>query len=248
MSHLAHIEGQSAPRRIAGASLRVAAIVLALASAGCSSRLGSFTNSLRDVAGQQTIPSTQPIDQLARAYDAKPGEKRASLAYAERLRSSGQHAQAVAVLQKASIQNVGDRDVAAAYGKSLADVGRFDEAMKVLTQAHTADRPDWRVLSTQGAISDQTGNHARAREFYTQALQIAPNEPSVLTNLALSHLLTRDVAQAETLLQRAVSQPNATERTHANLKLVQSLRQQARTETPRPNAAPPPKKAAPKAL
>lgn len=241
-------------RDIASVSLRALAIILAMGVAGCSSRLGQFTNSLRDVRGEaQGVPTAQPIEQLARAYDARPGEKRASLAYAERLRATGQHAQAVAVLEKASIQNVGDREVAAAYGKALADIGRFDEAMKVLSQAHTADRPDWRVLSTQGAIADQQGNHDRAREFYHQALQIAPEEPAILTNLALSHVLTRDLTKAEELLQRAASRPNAAARTHANLELVRSLRQQAkaapaaRSAQTTPNRVPRPTNQSPKA-
>ena len=199
-----------------------------LALGGCSSRLGSFTGSLTDI-GRSSAPPAGPGDMgdLARRYDARPGEKQPSLAYAERLRANGQHAQAVAVLQRAAVKNVGDREVAAAYGKALADVGRFAEAMQVLSQAHTTDRPDWRVLSTQGAISDQMGKHDRAREFYDQALRIAPNDPTVLTNLALSHVLTRDLAKAEELLRLAARQPKASERVRANLALVQSLRAQA---------------------
>jgi Flp pilus assembly protein TadD len=212
-----------------------AVCLMAVAVAGCSSRLGQFTGSLTDVGRSATPPMAESLEQLGRTYDAKPGEKRSSLAYAAALRAGGQHGQAVAVLLQASIRNVGDRDIAAAYGKALADVGRFAEAMKVLAQAHSADRPDWRVLSTQGAISDQMGEHTRAREFYNQALQIAPNEPAVLTNLALSHVLTRELAEAERLLQRAASQPNAGPRVQANLQLVQSLRQQARAE-PQPRA------------
>jgi Flp pilus assembly protein TadD len=218
--------------------------LLALVTAGCSSRLGQFTGSLTDVNRAQAAATSEPLDNLARAYDSRPGDKRASLAYAGALRARGQLAQAVAVLQQASIRNVGDRDVAAAYGKALADVGRFEEAMKVLTQAHTADRPDWRVLSTQGAVADQMGDHARAREFYTQALQIAPNEPNVLTNFALSHVLTRELDMAEQLLTRAASQPGAGPRVQANLELVQSLRRQAKA-TPAQPVAPQRRAAAP---
>lgn len=221
------------------------ALVLAtcLPAAGCSSRLGAFTGSLKDTgtesAANQTAPrgaSLSEISDLARRYDAKPGDKRASLDYGNALRSNGQHAQAVAVLQRASIQNVGDRDIAAAYGKALADIGRYQEAISVLGNAHTDDRPNWRVLSVLGTIADQTGNHTRARELYGKALQIAPNEPSVLNNLGLSYIFTKDLAKAEEALRRAVSQPGADPRIQANLALALSL-QGKRLEVPAPVAA-----------
>ena len=237
--------GEAPHKRASRCLGMVSVLVLVLASSGCSSSLSKFKGSLNDVPGPSTREAGAPnaLEALARRYDAKPGEKQASLAYANALRGRSQHAQAVAVLQRTSIQNVGDRDVAAAYGKALADVGKFQEAMQVLTQAHNADRPDWRVLSSQGAISDQMGEHQRAREFYTQAMQMAPNEPSVLTNYGLSFVLTKDLAKAEEILRRAASMPNADMRTQANLDLVLSLRGkatnsiQAQTQTLTPRAS-----------
>lgn len=225
------IVGSFSPEGGAGRRIRplalAATLVLALAAGGCSSRLSGFKGSLGDVAAGgagQSQPGELP--ELARRYDARPGEKRASLTYAAALRANRQHAQAVAVLQRASLANVGDKEVAAAYGKALADVGRFKEAMEVLSGAHGADRPDWRILSTQGAISDQMGEHERARDYYRQALQLSPDEPNVLANFGLSYVLTRDLAKAEELLRRAAAHPKADERVRANLALVESLKAQ----------------------
>lgn len=223
----------------AGASrLALLAVVVgsSLALGGCGNRLQQFTGSLGDLGrGPSTETRTDPIADLARRYDAKPGEKRVSLDYAAALRANGQHPQAVAVLQRASIVNVGDRDVAAAYGKALVEIGRLEEASQVLAQAHSEDRPNWRVLSTLGSIADQTGDHARARDLYTRALQIAPNEPSVLNNLGLSYVLTKELAKAEEILRQAVSQPGADPRIQANLDLALKLQSQ---RPARPGAAP----------
>jgi|GEM_PF-1388460 len=205
---------------------------LALGLAGCGNRLGQFTGSLRDVAGS-TAASGDPLSHYARQYDARPGDKAVSIAYAERLRASGQYAQAVAVLHRASAQNVGDREIYAAYGKALVDIGQFQEAMQELSQAHAPDRPDPRVLSTQGSILDQMGDHARAREYYMQALKITPNDPVILSNLGLSYVLTRNLAEAEDVLQRAAALPDADARIHANLALVISLKSR-QAEAPRP--------------
>ncbi|MCU0819804.1 MAG: tetratricopeptide repeat protein [Beijerinckiaceae bacterium] len=220
------------------------ALALALLASGCSSRLGQFTGSLRDVpnaSGSVTEAASSDLTTLAQRYDARPGEKAASLAYGSALRARGQFQQAVAVLQRASITNVGDKDVAAAYGRALGDIGRFDEAMRVLAQAHTADRPNWRVLSSQGVIADQMGQHARARDFYAEALKIAPDHPSLLTNLGLSYLLSRDLVKAEEMLARAAARPDADPRVAANLAMVRSLRSKvaaAPAAATRPTAAP----------
>lgn len=218
----------SSARGILRTATLVSVVALTLGVAGCSSRLSHFKGSLGDVnTGSREAVQPGALDDLARRYDAKPGEKRVSIAYAEALRARGQHGQAVAVLQKTSIMNVGDRDVAAAYGKALADIGKFQEAMQVLSQAHSADRPDWKVLSSQGVIADQMGEHARAREFYQHALQIAPDEPGVLTNLGLSYALTKELDKAEQMLRRAASMPKADQRVQANLDLVLDLRKRA---------------------
>lgn len=233
------------PGRLAIASRLALGLALGLAAGACSSRLGSFTGSLRD-SGQTTspVPGTPPtlgaLAELGRAYDARPGEKRASLDYAAALRANGQHAQAAAVLQRASIQNVGDREIAAAYGKSLADIGRFDEAITVLTQTNSEERPDWRILSTLGSIHDQTGDHARAREIYAKALKIAPNEPTILNNLGLSYILSKELPKAEETLRLAMAQPGADHRIEANLALVLSLQRKPIEVPARPVAQPAP--------
>lgn len=198
-------------------------LAAALALGGCSSRLQGFTNSLSELGRDKDTTTTGNLSALARAYDSKPGIKGPSLAYATALRANGQHVQAVAVLQRTSIANVGDREVAAAYGKVLADVGRFEEARGVLAQAHTEDRPNWQVLSTLGSVSDQLGDHVRARDFYRRALQIAPQQASILNNLGLSYLLTKEMKLAEETLRKAAALPGADDRVRANLALALKL-------------------------
>jgi len=58
---------------------------------------------------------------------------------------------------------------------------------------------------------------------YTTALKIVPEEPSVLSNLGLSYMLTRELPQAEETLRRAYSNPRADARVRQNLALVVGL-------------------------
>jgi Flp pilus assembly protein TadD len=93
----------------------------------------------------------------------------------------------------------------------------------VLNRAHTPDRPDWHILSVQGAVLDQMGRHEEARRYYASALRLAPDEPSVLSNLGLSYALSKDLKQAEETLRRASKEGRIDPRVRQNLALVVGL-------------------------
>ena len=78
-------------------------------------------------------------------------------------------------------------------------------------------------MSAEGAILDQLGQAGEARRLYARALEMQPNDPSVLSNLGMSYLLEGDLKQAEAQLQNAVTQPGADSRVRQNLALVVGL-------------------------
>jgi Flp pilus assembly protein TadD len=156
-------------------------------------------------------------------YRANPNDPQAAINYAQSLRGNGQRAQAVAVLEQASIQHPKDMNVLGAYGRALADVGNFKQALEVLNRAHTPDQPDWRILSVQGAVLDQMGRHEEAQRYYGTALRIVPDEPSVLSNLGLSYALSKDLVRAEATLRKAAAQSRVDPRVRQNLALVVGL-------------------------
>ena len=104
-----------------------------------------------------------------------------------------------------------------------ADNGNFQQSFDVLTRAHSPENPDWRILSVQGTDLDQLGRHDEARRYYASALKIAPEEPSVLSNLGMSYVLSKDLAKAEEVLRRAYGSTQADARVRQNLGLVIGL-------------------------
>jgi Flp pilus assembly protein TadD len=78
-------------------------------------------------------------------------------------------------------------------------------------------------LSAQGSALDQLGRHDEARRYYASALKIRPDDPSVLSNLGLSYLLSKDLNQAEEALRRANGHRDADPRVRENLALVVGL-------------------------
>ena len=106
---------------------------------------------------------------------------------------------------------------------ALPIYGNFQQAFDVLTRSHSPDNPDWRILSVQGTVLDQLGRHDEARRYYESALKVVPEEPSVLSNLGLSYVLSRDLPKAEEALRRAYGSTRADARVRQNLGLVVGL-------------------------
>ena len=134
----------------------------------------------------------------------------------------GRNNQALAVMRKMVAYHPEDRQVLAAYGKALAGAGQLSKALKVVRRAQADDQPDWKLYSAEGAIHDQLGRPKEARASYKRALEIQPNEPSVLSNLGMSHLLTGDLKTSERYLRNALER-KAASTTRQNLALVVGL-------------------------
>jgi Flp pilus assembly protein TadD len=202
----------------------VFAAVLGLTLAGCmTTQPTEMTKSagVRAAAGEAN--GRRSADSWGERYRANPGDPEAALHYARALRAGGLRAQAVAVLEQAAVQNPRHKGVLGAYGRALADAGHYRQALEVLNRAHTPGEPDWRILSVQGAALDQMGRHEEAQRYYGTALRLAPDEPSVLSNLGLSYALSKDLVRAEATLRRAAGQAQVDTQVRHNLALVVGL-------------------------
>jgi Flp pilus assembly protein TadD len=204
------------------ASAAVTAI-LAAGLGGCQT--------MSDVTGSITSkgepnPGADPrrlVEVYGERYRANPKDADAALAYGQALRTTGQRPQAVAMLEQATLGHPGNKALLAAYGRALVDNGNFQQGFDTLSRAHTPDNPDWRILSVQGTALDQLGRHDEARRYYASALKIQPDDPSVLSNLGLSYVLSKDLPKAEETLRQAYATGRADARVRQNLGLVVGL-------------------------
>ena len=196
--------------------------VLAAGLGGCQT-MSDVTGSLTSKPEAAPDDPRRAVEVYGDRYRANPKDADAALAYGQALRATGQRAQAAAVLEQATIAHPGDKALLAGYGRALADNGNSQAAFDVLSRAHTPDNPDWRILSVQGSALDKLGRHDEARRYYASALKIMPDDPSVLSNLGLSYMLSRDLPKAEETLRRAYGNPRADARVRQNLALVVGL-------------------------
>ena len=204
------------------ASVAVTAI-LAAGLGGCQT-MSDVTGSISPQAPSSA--DTDPhhaVEVTGERYRADPKNAEAALAYSQALRAAGQRSQAAAMLEQATIAHPGDKALLAAYGRALVDNGNFQQALDVLSRAHSPDNPDWRILSVQGTALDQLGRHDEARGYYASALKIAPDEPTVLSNLGLSYMLSKNLPKAEETLRQAYASAKVDARVRQNLALVVGL-------------------------
>jgi Flp pilus assembly protein TadD len=235
-------------RRVSSRGVRMFGLVaLALALGGCK------TLSTADTTGSIGPASSAPrgedewrreAEALGEKFRANPKDPEIAIRYSRALRGSGQRTQAAAVLEQTAIFNPNNKALLGAYGRALADAGNYNQALDVLSRAHTPDQPDWRILSVQGAVLDQMGRHDEAQRYYSSALKIVPDEPSVLSNLGLSYALAKDLKRAEETLRRAADRNGTDRRVRQNLALVVGLQGRFQEAETIARAALPPEDAA----
>ena len=212
---------------LAGCAL--SAMVAGCGSTSSSSEAGTDTGeivssgtiSASDMTEDQALTAVQ---RWSAAYSKNEKSKVAAINYANALRAAGQTGQAVDILRKTVIHHSEDREALAEYGKALAANGNFREALGAIRRAQRTDNPDWRLLAAEGGVLDSLKQHKEARLRYRQALVLQPDHPQILNNYGMSYLLTGELDEAERMLTKAISRPNASIRTRQNLALVLGLK------------------------
>ncbi|MGX8010257.1 tetratricopeptide repeat protein [Mesorhizobium sp. ORM8.1] len=204
----------------------VAALAASVAGCGSTSKFVTGSISRSDSRPLETMSADElhtATSRLGQSYANRPNDKRLAMNFAAALQMDGDADQSLAVMRKLAIAYPKDRDVLAAYGKALAANGQFEPALDAVRRAQTPEYPDWKLVSAEAAILDQMGQKDEARQNYRKALELKPNEPSVLSNLGMSYVLEGDLRTAETYMRSAAQQPGADSRVRQNLALVVGL-------------------------
>ena len=205
-------------------------LVLSVLLTGCASSgegqsLFSSAAGTGDQTGSLAAANTPAGAAAAReywqtAYAKNPSDEKAIVGYARVLKGEGAKDKALSLLQQAAIYNSDSRMIASEEGRLALDMGQVDLAEKLLARANDPQAPDWRVLNALGAIEAQRGNKAPATDYFERAAKLAPREPSVLNNLALTYALDNDPAKAEEMLRRAAAAGGDVTKVRQNLALV----------------------------
>lgn len=152
-----------------------------------------------------------------------PRDPVAGVKAAEALRELGQFDQAAETAQGVLVIQPGNVDAMLEVGRAHIARGKAFYGVAALEQARDARPGDWRAWSLLGTAYEQVRRPDDARAAWAQALVLSPDNPAVLTNMAISAMTQGDATTAEPLLRRAAAQPGASLKVRLNLAMALGL-------------------------
>jgi len=166
------------------------------------------------------------MEPLARAafwgheLDVDPTDVVAGTHLASALRSLGQYDAAADAAQRALVVEPNNYDALLESARDYIAKGDGFYAVASLQKAQKLQAKDWRPLSLLGIAYTQVRREDDAQAAWRAALLLSPDNPAVLSNMAMAMASKGDAPGAEALLRRAVAQPGAGLQVRQDLTLV----------------------------
>ncbi|ESQ75701.1 tetratricopeptide repeat protein [Asticcacaulis sp. AC402] len=171
----------------------------------------------------ETALRSDPLAQsvfFTREFNYDPTNAKMGIHLSDALRSMGRYKEAADMAHRVLLFAPDNVDALLAAGR--AHIGGNDAFQGIASLQHATElKPkDWQAWSLLGVAYDHVRRPADAQGAWTTALQLSPNNPNVLTNMAMSRVQAGDFATAEPLLRTAAAQKGATMQVRQNLALV----------------------------
>jgi Flp pilus assembly protein TadD len=156
-------------------------------------------------------------------FDHAPDDAQMGLYLSNALRALGRYDQAADIAHRVLLFAPDNVDLLLAAAR--AHIAGDDAFLAVAPLQHVIElKPkDWTAHSLLGVAYQQIKRQDDAQTEWATALKLSPDNPDVLTNIAMSKAAGGDLAGAETLLRTAAAQKDATTQVRQNLALVLGL-------------------------
>lgn len=143
----------------------------------------------------------------AHASELDPSNVDVAMGYARTLSRAKKYARADAVLRAALEQHPGHHALLAEQASSQLLQGHPEAALPSLVTLHTDDPQNTAVTLLLARAYSASGKPETALPIYSELLKASPDDVTVMTEAADNLIRLRRSAEAEPLLQKAVSQP-----------------------------------------
>lgn len=183
----------------------------------------------RQPASAETRATYDRMDPLSRSLfwqqeaEINPADPVAGVRLAQALRELGQFDQAVQAADKVLVVQPDNAEAMIELGRAHIARGQAFYGIAALERARDLLPGDWRPWSLLGVAYQQVRREADAQVAWAEGLRLSPDNPSILSNMAMVRLTSGDLPGAEALLRRAAVQPQAGLQVKQNLALVLGL-------------------------
>jgi Flp pilus assembly protein TadD len=177
-------------------------------------------------ASPQERAAAERLEPLARAAfwareaDIDPTDVVAGVRLAAALRALQQYDEAAASAERVLVVDPNNFEALLEDARDRVAQGQGFYAIAPAQHAQAMTPKDWRPLSLLGVAYTQVRREDDAQAAWKAALALSPDNPAVLSNIAMSMASKGDAAGAEALLRKAVAQPSASLQVRQNLTLI----------------------------
>jgi Flp pilus assembly protein TadD len=218
-------------RRMRLRPLPLLALLVALAACEALDSGDKLPNSAIDPTLKEAVAEAeQAQDYMAAAnyyrslHERNPTDLAVVLPYARSLRLVGLCEESIEVLTPLVEAHPKHTALLFELAKNQIGAARPADAVPILKRLVGLDKKMWEAWSALGVAHDYLGQNAEAQENYLQALALAPENPMVLNNLALSQARAGALPIAIATLERAARHPRARAQVRQNLAVMLALK------------------------
>jgi Flp pilus assembly protein TadD len=155
--------------------------------------------------------------------EINPLDPVAGVKAAQAMRELGRYQEAAEMAERVLLVQPANIEAMLEVGRGHIARGQAFYGVAALERARDARPQDWRAWSLLGTAYEQVRRSQDAQTAWAQALALSPDNPDVLTNMAMSAMTRGDTVAAEPLLRRAAAQPGASLKVRLNLAMVLGL-------------------------
>lgn len=213
-----------------GALGRAAILSTTLLLGACAQSVGDLGLGAAEAPAEAVVQGAPAASDLEKATEfwskehaKSPRDSKAALNYARNLKALGRKQEALGVLQSTYMFASDNRDFLSEYGRLALDMGQVSVAAKLLERADDPAKPDWRIISARGTVLAKQNDFKGAITYFERARVMAPNQASLLNNLAMAYTMDGQAERAEQLLRQAAATGSEDPRVRQNLALVLGL-------------------------
>jgi Flp pilus assembly protein TadD len=224
------------------------AIILAaasLASPAAALGFGRGAKVDKPAAAASVVPTARPaappkvtpqeramadrLDPLARSafwanvLNGDPSDTEAGVKLAGALRLLGRADESTMAAQRVLVIQPDNVEALLEVGRGYIGQQQGFYAIEPVRRAQALTPHDWRAPALLAVALEQAERDDEALAAHRQALALAPNNPTVLSNLGMYYAGHGDAPQAERLLRQAAADPAASVQVRQNLALVLGL-------------------------
>lgn len=153
-----------------------------------------------------------------------PDYQPAYLGYSSIGRKIGQHTRVLSKLYAFKNRYPNDATIIAEIAKVHYDMRDYTQALTEIDGAIALENSDWKLYSLRGVISDKLNYYTEAEASYNKALELSPDNATVLNNLAVSMMMNGEYDDAELYAVKAIDNKNVNEQAYRTYAKIMALK------------------------